>query len=48
VCCVLLQADWSHLGALIGWFRDGLAADPQAELSFSPKLTKQLRASVHG
>ncbi|KAI3424078.1 hypothetical protein D9Q98_009441 [Chlorella vulgaris] len=46
--CELELADWSHLGALIGWFRDGLAADPQAELSFSPKLTKQLRASVHG
>ena len=28
--------------------RDGIAADPAAELAFSPKLTKQQRASVHG
>ncbi|PSC74228.1 hypothetical protein C2E20_2537 [Micractinium conductrix] len=44
----LQMREWNDRGPLIGWFRDGIAADPAAELAFSPKLTKQQRASVHG
>lgn len=42
-----LQESWKDLPALLSWFRDGLAADEAAELSFSPKLNKQQRALVH-
>lgn len=40
--------EWGRLDQLLRWFSKGLAADPQAELVFSPRLTKAQRASVHG
>ncbi|KAL4459150.1 hypothetical protein ABPG75_014015 [Micractinium tetrahymenae] len=44
----LQMAQWKDLDKLLSWFRDGIAADPLAELAFSTKLTKAQRASVHG
>ncbi len=43
----LRQDTWKDLPALLAWFVEGLVADPEAELSFSPKLNKQQRALVH-
>ncbi|KAK9793709.1 hypothetical protein WJX73_004201 [Symbiochloris irregularis] len=45
---LLMQLErWSHLQALLKWFRTGIDADPSAELAFSSLLTKQHRAIIH-
>ncbi|KAK9804749.1 hypothetical protein WJX72_003268 [[Myrmecia] bisecta] len=43
----LQLAHWNDLPQLLAWFREGCDADAQAELMFSPTLSKHQRALVH-
>ena len=45
---LLMRLDrWTNLTKLMKWFREGSDADAAAELSFSPELTKDHRATIH-
>lgn len=42
----LALADWRDLHRVLAWFRDGSTACREAELAFSPSLSKDHRAQV--